>query len=355
MKKRQRQPGDDTGWQEAGYHMETSRCESAPPVNDQNDTGFQHSAGDGPWRQDPFEDGAVDRGLSEERSEELDKRQSPFWQSQPTPPPEQVIEREQRHKSVVLEKVRRKIGVNARVLIYGLCSLLAVILLYGGYCAIHYRITEIDVEGNSYIPKERVIELSGLKVGTNLLTLDEKAAERIGQAISRERYLVFVGLKKYEPNRVVIHVRERTPVAYMNTNGIVYVLDASGMVLEEDRQGTMRPVLMRLEGLDVRTCRVGSRVDVNQQLQFDIYMTVSMEAKAMSLGEVNSALYVTDTNNLYLVTADGFTVRLGNSSRIHAKLRSMNLVREALVARGEHSGTIDVSTPAEPTWIPEAT
>jgi hypothetical protein len=45
---------------------------------------------------------------------------------------------------------------------------------------------------------------------------------------------------------------------------------------------------------------------------------------------------------------------MGGSERIHAKLRSLQLVLEKLVNEGYPEGTIDVSTPDVPTYIPSS-
>ena len=50
--------------------------------------------------------------------------------------------------------------------------------------------------------------------------------------------------------------------------------------------------------------------------------------------------------------ATGFSVRLGTSERLHAKLRSLLLTEAELVGRGYASGSIDVSSPEKPTYIP---
>lgn len=77
-----------------------------------------------------------------------------------------------------------------------------------------------------------------------------------------------------------------------------------------------------------------------------------MELKAMGMEKEISTLYLTDPESIYLGTSSGFSVRMGTSERIHAKLRSLQLVLDRLVAEGFPKGTIDVSIPEVPTYIP---
>lgn len=79
-----------------------------------------------------------------------------------------------------------------------------------------------------------------------------------------------------------------------------------------------------------------------------------MELKAMGMEKDISVLYLTDPESIYLGTTSGFSVRMGGSERIHAKLRSLQLVLEKLVNEGYPEGTIDVSTPDVPTYIPSS-
>ena len=80
-----------------------------------------------------------------------------------------------------------------------------------------------------------------------------------------------------------------------------------------------------------------------------------IEIRIQGLLSVVSEMYVADLNNLSLATFDGFSVHLGDSRDIHAKIRAMELVRQALISRGVSGGTIDVSDCENPTHIPETT
>ena len=164
---------------------------------------------------------------------------------------------------------------------------------------------------------------------------------------------------------MTLYVREREHRAYLQYCGITYILDGRGMVLEQnaeemntenhaegDAAEFVLPPL-KIEGMDIREIQTGQIVALNKPEQLTIYISVAMELKAMGLTEVVSELYVTNPANLYLATTDGFSVHLGDANRIHAKLRAMTLVQAELRKTGVTTGTIDVSRPAEPTYIPD--
>ena len=63
---------------------------------------------------------------------------------------------------------------------------------------------------------------------------------------------------------------------------------------------------------------------------------------------------LSNTSSLLLMTRDNFTVALGNSESLHAKLRSMLLVRGKLAEMGKTSGSISVSNPETPYYSPDS-
>ena len=114
------------------------------------------------------------------------------------------------------------------------------------------------------------------------------------------------------------------------------------------------PDLLQVEGLDIKNCSIGRKITLNDDRQMPIYKEFVMELKAMGMEKDISVLYLTDPESIYLGTTSGFSVRMGGSERIHAKLRSLQLVLEKLVNEGYPEGTIDVSTPDVPTYIPSS-
>ena len=61
---------------------------------------------------------------------------------------------------------------------------------------------------------------------------------------------------------------------------------------------------------------------------------------------------LSDQNGIYLKMTDGFSVSMGTRQDIHAKLRSLILTRRELIERGMSGGSIDVSKPETPTYVP---
>ena len=375
----------DADWQDTGYQprMQTR----GQPVDDQNDGGYPVRAEDA-WG-DPFEDGAEDPNLRQERSDNLNYHQGEFWEtpgaapkakttgeqrpvtgSQPpaggirtpqtgsaapqtgTGAPAKTAARERKRRAAG-PKVRKPVSINRRILRRAAAVLAALAWIAVGVAAIVCRVQAVQVEGNTRIASSTVVELSGLKNGYhNIWFVDDDAVIR---SVEQNRYLRVVSVEKLFPSTVILHVRERTQSAYICYAGILYVLDSRGVVLEESNDTDAQPALMRLEGLEVANEPIlGRRISPRKSEQLDTYVRMMMELKALQMLDRVTEFYVSDANNLYLATSDGYSVRLGTSDRLHAKLRAMMLVRDELRSRGLTDGTIDVATPEQPTYIPES-
>ena len=74
-----------------------------------------------------------------------------------------------------------------------------------------------------------------------------------------------------------------------------------------------------------------------------------MEGLSGDIRSVNLA----DQDNLLMELRSGHSVRLGSSDNLHAKLKSLKYTARELTGRTDTTGTIDVSDPENPTYIPE--
>lgn len=294
-----------------------------------------------PWQSappDPFDGYGEDPSLAQARSENLYDRERTFWHNveEINQPPEQQKPAPRADKHTL----RWLLLIVAVVAAVGF-------VVYGTV----FRVRSITVKGSRVIPDEEVIRLAGITEGMNTLSLDQDAIER---GIESNRYLSFVCVEVQLPDQVVIQVRERTPAAVIKYCGILYIADNRGMVLEESFDTDMaHPGMVSVEGLDIRQCEVGKPLILSSTRQMDVYTSVLLELKVMSAMDQIKELDLTDMDNLFLVSTDGYSVRLGESENIHAKLRSMLLTLDKLRQDGYGVGTVDVSTPVSPTYIPE--
>lgn len=88
-----------------------------------------------------------------------------------------------------------------------------------------FQVTSIKIAGCKHVRKEVVLRLSGVSIHSNLLDLDTKG---IKGRIESEPWIDSVKLVRQWPNQLRIVVKERHPIALLNTERGIYFLDRHG-------------------------------------------------------------------------------------------------------------------------------
>ena len=295
-----------------------------------------------PWATgpvDPFDEPSEAPELRDERSDHLYNREDRFWDEV------QATRKTGRHDK---QQPNRKAESHT---IRWVILILVVLVAVGGlvYGAV-FQVRDITVQGGITIPEKEIIALSGIAEGMNTFSIDDDVVER---NIESNRYLSFICVEKQLPDKIVLQVRERVPAAAVKYCGILYTMDNRGMVLEESLDTEADTGLVNVAGMDIHDCRVGQTLMLNNASQMKAFTEVLVELKVMSALDRVKELDLSNMDNLFIVS-DDFTVRLGAAENLHAKLRSMLLTLDHLTREGYEGGTVDVSTPVNPTYIPES-
>lgn len=334
--------------QQTGYQQPYQGQGSyAPPMGGQAWQGYppQPSAAptpSNPWATgpvDPFEEPSEAPELRDQRSDHLYNKEDRFWDhvegSQTT----------DRHGKTQSSRKAESHTMRWVILI------LAVLVAVGGlvYGAV-FQVRDITVQGGVTLAEKDIIDLSGITLGMNTFSIDDDLVEK---NIESNRYLSFVCVDKQLPDKVVIQVKERIPAAVVKYCGILYTMDNRGMVLEESLDTEAETGLVTVDGMNIHDCRVGQTIGLNENQQMQVFTEVLVELKVMSALTRVKELDLSNMDNLFIVSTDGFTVRLGAAENLHAKLRSMLLTLNHLTQEGYQGGTVDVSSPVNPTYTPE--
>lgn len=312
-----------------------------------------------PGEANPFEDTGYAPELRAARSENLYRRDERFWQHMPgldetlhgRPRHDGYFDHpEQFHKTRSHKPPRGRRGSHVIALVLGVAVLLmAVTILFASPL---FSVQEIRVAGNSRVSAEEIISRSGLTIGMNRFSLN---ADQVMNRVEGNHYLICELVHMPEWNTVEIRVREREVVAVIDYNGLMYFADNRGMILEEfsNRSSIAMADKILVVGLDIRRCDVGRTVTLSDVGQLDVYNEILVELKVMGGLDMIEELDMSTMESIFLTTRDGYSVRLGNGTEIHQKLRSMLLTLDALRKGGYGVGSIDVSAPINPTFVPE--
>jgi cell division septal protein FtsQ len=89
-----------------------------------------------------------------------------------------------------------------------------------------FQVVDIDIEGNNRLSKEQVLELSGVDIHSNLVSL---SCRRVRERLTGNAWVAAAEVTRHWPNRLQIRVRERAPVAILNREGQLFYLDRQGL------------------------------------------------------------------------------------------------------------------------------
>ncbi|RPI54476.1 MAG: FtsQ-type POTRA domain-containing protein [Deltaproteobacteria bacterium] len=156
-----------------------------------------------------------------------------------------------------------------------------------------FRVCQVLVKGCNRVTEEKVLQLSHVTAQDNLLSLDLKS---IAASIEAHPWVHTVEVKKKLPDHLIITIKERTPVALLNSDKI-YLVDAQGEII--DKLSTENPVsLPIITGIDPKNIK-------NHQIQKALELISIASKGARTLGVNNiSQINMAKKDTLILYTSD---------------------------------------------------
>lgn len=339
-----------------------------PPIGPDSNKQYHTGSGPMPPVQQPgayqpgntgpfYDDTGYAPELRAERSENLYRKDEKFWEHVPDmeqtlhgrPHNSEYFNHPEQFHQTRRSKPRPRRGSYVIALVLCVAVLLMAVTVV--FASPLFAIREIRVVGNSKVSTDEIIRRSGITTGMNRFSLDTDAVTR---RVEGNCYLICELVHMPERNTVEIRVSERQVTAIIDYNGLLYYADSYGMILEEfaNRNIPMNGKVL-VTGMSIRHCDVGQTIVLADSSQLDVYDEIFKELKVMGALDRISELNMSSVESIFLTTRDGYSVRLGNGSDIHRKLRAMILTLESIEVNGLGVGDIDVSSPVNPSFYPE--
>ena len=230
----------------------------------------------------------------------------------------------------------------------GLLTVLTIALVVGQQTL--FRLETVYVVGNVEKTPQQVVTASGLVRGRNMISIEE---EDVAEALSHDHTIIFKGMQKEYPNTIYLYIEERKTVAAMQWLGILYTLDGEGVVMAESTSSIPPAGIPVVTGFRVSNISVGQQLAVRSQGQLEAYRVIMEELELQVYQSQVSEINLADPDNIYLVTAEGVTVRLGDANYMQAKIGAVRTDMAYLRQLGKTSGILDVTTPEDAKYMPE--
>ncbi len=257
----------------------------------------------------------------------------------PVPP-----EKERRAEQEKARKRRKR--KTALAWIFGTAFFLALFALLG-YALM--RVQHINVSGNKSVSAENIVELSGIREGVHVFTVDKKEAEK---QINADPYLLYKRIEYHFPNTLTIVVEEREEAAYFSFLNACVITDEKGVVLGHTDNGDA-PELPLVTGISVTEFVLGAVIRTDDTAKQSAMTSLLREMKAQELTDKISAIDLSDVNSLSLLLKNGMRVDLGQAARLDEKFEWLYNILLDLESKGYTGGEIDLSSPDSPAYRPE--
>jgi cell division protein FtsQ len=196
-----------------------------------------------------------------------------------------------------------------------IASLLLLIAALGGLLYIatapSFSVREISVEGAQAMKSSAVAELAGVRDQSIWLVDTEQIVERLKGSAYIEQAQASVSL----PNRLAIVVTERRPEIRWQSGGALYLLDASGRVLDTDTTGPISSTLV-IEDRSNQPLKPNDIVDTDA-LKLGRMLSLRLPAE---LGLRPAHIGWNLDTKIFITTTDNRTIIFGRSDKLDDKL-----------------------------------
>ena len=201
----------------------------------------------------------------------------------------------------------------------------------------YFRVREIEVEGGRKIPKETLLSLTVIEGMPNLFSVKLKEVTR---RLETHPWIEQVRAGKVFPNRILIQIEERKPVAIIQLEELYYI-DAKGEIFSRVGEGDEYnyPYLTGLTRRVLEKDPTEAKRLISQALEI---LRLARQEKSAPLKEI-SEIHMERTFGIHCFTrTEGVEVKMGWED-FGEKLERLSLIWADLRKRGVSAISIDCS------------
>jgi Cell division septal protein len=207
--------------------------------------------------------------------------------------------------------------------------------------SVFFRVSDIQVVGNTHYTDEEIIRAIDIEQGDNLFFFNRFAA--FARVYSKLPYIENGSVERRLPNKVIITVEETTALAYLELGEEQWTLDRNCKVLGKAAEGE-KETLIPIVGIAPGTLLIGEQMqteDQNQEL-VDYLADVLYQIEERGLySQVDRVNFANPRSAEFSYGGGKYTVVLGTHNNLEHKFGMFVSVLEKLKAGDV--GIIDVS------------
>ena len=232
-------------------------------------------------------------------------------------------------------KARQKKARKKR-LIKGLIALIiALFITIVILClTVFFPITSITATGSKIYTSEEIVAISGIKIGDNIFTFNQKRATDLIK--SKLPFIEKVEYKRSLPDTLKIKVYDAKPYYCVSQNGAYYNVSKAGWVLEKLDEKTAGVFEIKIS--DVK-CNVGTQIKFNDKKSYNMLQNVIklLEDNDLKIDYVD----VTNSVTIKAGVEGRFDVNFGTENSLENKVKHLKTTIENIAEN--KSGSFNLS------------
>ena len=218
-----------------------------------------------------------------------------------------------------------------------LVTMLVVVAVFVFGLAIFFKVTEIQVTGNSVYTAQEVVDASGLQIGDNLVTISKGSV--VGKILAKLPYVEEISMERVLPGTVVIHVVESDVIYTVDgDDGGTWLMNGSGKILAKADAAADYP---HLSGVTAQAPEIGSQIASEQTENLTAALELLPLLEQTEYISQVTEVRVDKTYDIVVLYGDTYEIHLGGTEQLEYKMQYLAaILDEPQVAEG---GIIDLS------------
>lgn len=198
--------------------------------------------------------------------------------------------------------------------------------------ASYFEIKEISVRGVKELTEKDILAMAKIQPRSNILAV---STDVVAGRIAVNPWVKHIYVGRELPDRLVLDVRERTPIALLKQAGNFYLMDGEGVVFKKLSKGDDVDLAI-VTGVNIQA-KVQSALMAEA---LKLLETLSTSDQHALLGTV-SEMHVDEVFGLSVLTDKGLHLKLGREN-FAGKLHQLQIVLSDLEMRGMKNGHLFV-------------
>lgn len=199
-------------------------------------------------------------------------------------------------------------------------------------CAPGLEIREISIRGVRELTEKDILTLAKIKPRSNILAVNTRA---VAERIAANPWVKKIAVGRELPDRLVLDVSERRPIALVKQTGNFYLMDAEGFIFKKLSQADDVDLAI-LTGVNLQENSSSALLAETLKL----LETISSGDQLASMGTV-SEINVNEVFGLSILTDKGLHLKLGRDD-FAVKISQLDVVLADLEKRGLKNGHLFV-------------